>query len=117
MLLYLNHSRDFSIFDLRFAVALFVGDCPQRAKQTVRFVFDAGGEEQEVRRPAVKAVAEFQRPKPVNRDWLPLRVRQLAIKLARSEIKGVDASVPKVADQEVVAELAEIVWGERQAPR
>jgi hypothetical protein len=68
------------------------------AEQPVRLVVGSGGEQQRLRR-ADHAVAELQRPQPVDGESLAVLAAQGAEELAARRIVGVDAPVDEVANQ------------------
>ena len=89
----------------------------QRAEQAVRLVVEAGGEVHRVGVAAAAAVADLQRPQPVDLDGLAVGVVQVAQGGAGRGVEGVDAAVAEVAHQQVAAEGPEARRRQRQAPR
>src|SRR6266540_6631560 len=63
------------------------------------------------------AVAEHDRPQPVDGDRLPVRIAHLVNKFTGRGIERVDVAVTEIADQEVAVELTEPGRSECHAPR
>src|SRR3954449_4783069 len=76
-------------------------------EQAVGFVLRTGGEQQFVRLCRV-AVAEAQRPQPVDDDRVSVAVAQLAETPTGHRVEGVDATVAEVADEQGTAEPTEV---------
>jgi hypothetical protein len=86
----------------------------------VRLLVGAGREEECIRRPVRRRpTAEGNRPEAVDYDWLQVCSHQEVDELEMPVLQhliGKDAAVAEIADEQVPAELAEVVGGERDAP-
>src|SRR5438309_1871140 len=93
------------------------------AEQPVLLAERTCREEERVRRPCRRAVAERECPQPVDRQRLAVggmeltALHELAGALEAPEVEGVDVAIAKVPDEQVPAELAEIARGDSQPPR
>src|SRR5262245_40505875 len=87
-----------------------------RAEQAVLFVVDSG-REQQGRRVAGYAVAEAQRPQPIDLDRVTVLVPEAPDEFATSWLVGIDTAVTEVADQQGAAEAAEPCRREHETPR
>src|SRR5215470_3878317 len=94
----------------------------ERAEQPVRLVVRSGGKEQRRLGSRVGIVTEGQSPQAVDLQWPPIRAVQhaaalvLAVAQRIRRVVSVNAAVAEVADQQVVAELAETSRRYRQSP-
>src|SRR5262249_11144425 len=87
------------------------------AIEPVPLVSGASREEQDIRGLIEQAVAKTQAPEPINDQRVAMQRAHLAYKVAGGHIKGIDASIPKVAHQQPITETAKARGGEREAPR
>src|SRR5262245_6613299 len=87
------------------------------SKETVHFVVQARSEEELVTPAREAIIPERQSPETIDRDRITVLVRELALEGPRRKIESIDATIPEVADQQAVAELAKIVRCDHQAPR
>src|SRR5262245_41968488 len=92
-------------------------DRGEAAEEAVLLAVRTGSEVDGVGLAAGASVADLQRPQPVDQDSLSLGIDDLAEELARVGIKGVDATVSEIADQDVAGKLAEARWRLHDAPR
>src|SRR5450631_3453090 len=74
-------------------------------------------EEQCIRRLLLEAVAERDSPETIDRQHLSLSRAQLPGKFVALQFVSVDLPVAEVADQQMVAELAETCGRKRHSPR
>src|SRR6476619_7017540 len=91
-----------------------------RAEQAVVLAVRTRGEEKGVRGTGSVAVAELERPQPLDHHRVTVSTLQAALEVertARLRLEGVDHAVAEVADQQVAAELAEVVGSPRDPPR
>src|SRR5437879_1850307 len=102
--------------DMVIPVLLLGLRCLDGPEQTVRFIVDAGGEKQRVGLVPL-FTAENDAPQSVNGNGLSGLVLKLAQEGAGARIEGIDSAIAEIADQQVVAKLAEIVGRQCQAPR
>ena len=86
------------------------------AEQTVRLIVKPCGEEQDVRAAGQTSIPERQSPQAVNRNRIAISVSELVAEDTTDRIKGIDPPVAEIADQHVIAELAEIGGSQGQAP-
>src|SRR5437660_11635385 len=86
-------------------------------EQAVGLIIDAGGKEQLVGISERDAIAEPYGPQPIVDEGLPVTAFELTLELAVREIERVDPPVAEVADEHLIAQLAEISRGHRQTPR
>ena len=86
-------------------------------KQTVRLPLDPGREEEVVLSSRESSVAEGQPPKTFDSDRRPVAPRHLAQECTRRGIKRINATITKIADKQVVAQLPEMGGGENDTPR
>src|SRR5919198_6048419 len=86
------------------------------AEEPVRLVVGPSREQQRLRR-ADHAVAELQRPQPIDRDPGAVLVAQGAEELAARGSVRIDAPVAEVADQQRAARASEALRRERDSPR
>jgi hypothetical protein len=97
----------------------------QRPKKAVRVVIDACREKERgsgrgaSRGPGfvAAAIVELNAPEAVDRDRRAVGVQQVAEKLAAHDIEGGDGSSKSIADQQIMTEKPEILWGECDSPR
>lgn len=87
-----------------------------RPKEAIGFVVQPGGEEEGVGWTGVATVAKAQPPEAIIHDGVAVLVAQLAQEGAGGGVESVDAAIAKVADEQRVAELAEIGRRQRQSP-
>src|SRR5439155_14665269 len=93
-----------------------------RPEQAVLLAVRAGGEEECVRRAVVGdcALAELERPEPVDRQDLVAARPQLADELEAAvqlRLERTDLPIAEVADEQVAAEAAEVPGRHGDAPR
>src|SRR5262249_1651244 len=88
-------------------------DAPE---QPVLFVLEAGREEQDVGRPGRVAIAEVQRPKPLDLNRPTARPEQGAARLTGDRVVSVDPPVTEMAPQQRAGEPAEVIRRQRQPP-
>src|SRR5919197_4069992 len=90
------------------------------SEEPVGLVVRPGGEEQRVRRPGVAAVAELERPEPVDDDRLAIGPSESSLELEaaiRLPLVRVDAPVAEVPHEQVAPELSETLGRLGQPPR
>src|SRR5208282_2142522 len=88
----------------------------QRAEQAVRFIVDAGREEQGARIAGAAALAELKVPEPAFLERLSAAREQGGDELAARGIVDVDVPVPGIAHQQIVAERSEARRSQRHPP-
>src|SRR5438046_4632234 len=91
-----------------------------RAEEPVRFVVRARGEEERPARACADAVAELERPEPVDCERLAIGSAQLAAVLevaVRLQRVGVYLAVAEVADKQVVGEPTKARRSHCEPPR
>jgi hypothetical protein len=82
----------------------------------MRLVAYPCSEEQPIARSGGMIVAEAQRPQPVVLDRMSVGVAQEPIESPAVDIINSDLPAPGIADQQVVAEKAEVCWRKCHAP-
>src|SRR5882724_8440293 len=86
------------------------------AEEPVCLVVNPGREKQLVMLPCRAIIAEAQAPQAIDRDALPLTLGEGTQEVTGVGIEGIDLAIAEIADDEGLAELAEVVRGEGQAP-
>src|SRR5467141_3492040 len=91
------------------------------AEEAVSFIVDAGGEEQSVSRSGsvfggVAIVSEGERPQAINGHERAIGILNEADELVREAVERGDPSAAEIADENGVAELAEIASRPHDAP-
>src|SRR5262249_19271077 len=86
-------------------------------EQAVGLALDPGGEEQRVERARVASVAEGERPEAVLEErFVAPGLQHLAEERPGRDVVGRDLPAAELADQQVVAERAEVARRQREAP-
>jgi len=88
----------------------------KEAVEAVRLIANAGGEVQPIARSSGMIVAKSERPQPIVLDRMSVGVTEEAIELPTVDVINGDLPAPGVADQQMVAEKAEIRRRQRDTP-
>lgn len=80
----------------------------KEAEQAMRLIADTGGEVQPITGSGCMVVAKAQRPQAVVLDRMSVSVAEKTIEAPALDIVNSDLPAPGIADQQVVAEEAEI---------
>lgn len=87
------------------------------AKQTVRFVTDAGSKVQRICGTVIgSSSSKFQSPQSIDRNWQVMMVLQRTIRTVAVDIEDVDESVAEVPDQQMMTELSKARRGQCNPP-
>src|SRR5262249_36932161 len=89
----------------------------QRAEEAVRVSVDARGEKEGVRAAREAVIAKLEGPQARFGKRLAIGVFELAAEGTGARIVGIDMAIRHVTDEQRVAEPAEVVRGDRHAPR
>lgn len=82
----------------------------------MRFLIWARRKEKRICPLVVKSIAEEQSPKPVYRERVTVICTQLSPEISACDIKRINAAISEVADEQGVAESAEICRCYRKTP-
>ena len=89
----------------------------ETTEETVVLCSTAGGEVEFIKIAAVTTVTEFQPPQPRVDKRISFAVEHLAEVRAGCGIERIDRAIAEVANQQIIAESAEIAGRKRHAPR
>lgn len=112
---FLNGTRP-KIYAL-FFVAIEAVDGRNRPEQAIRFTVDSCSEEQSVSGSRRPIVSKREGPESVDGQQGVVGIRQESFELVRKTIKRSDPAAAEIADENRIAELAEIASGPYDAPR
>src|ERR1700752_1627059 len=86
------------------------------AEEPVGLIVHPGREKQLVMLPGRPIIAEAQAPQAIDRDALPLTLGEGTQQGTRVGIEGIDLAIAEITDDERMAKLAEVTWGQGQPP-
>src|SRR5260370_9176656 len=88
----------------------------ERGEEAVVFIVDAGGEKQGVRRSGSRVISESERPQAIDGHKRIIGILQEADEFVGEAVECGDPAATEIADEDGVAELAEIARGPHGAP-
>src|SRR5438552_10680386 len=100
-----------------FFVAVEAVDGRDGAEEAVLFAVNASGEKQSVRGPGVRVVAEREGPEPIDRQDGIVGILYEADEFVGEAVERGNLAAAEIADENGVAELAEIARGPDNSPR